>query len=356
MSNKIKISNKFVGEKYKTYFIADIAANHDGKLSRAKKLVRLCALAGANAAKFQHFKAETIVSKYDFDHQKKTAHQSKWKKSVFEVYKKASINFHWTKILKDECKKFKIDFMTSPYDLNYVDSVNKYVPAFKIGSGDITWLEMIKKIAKKNKPVFLATGASNLSEIKTAVKIIKKFNKNLVLMQCNTNYTGSEDNFKYINLNVLDQFRRIFKNKIILGLSDHTPGYATVIGAISKGARVIEKHFTDNNNREGPDHKFSMNPTSWKEMVKESRRLEASLGDGEKKIEKNEIESNKVQRRSIKANKNLKKNHILTKKDMIVLRPCLKNDILPKNLNKLIGKKIKTNIKESESITWKKIF
>jgi sialic acid synthase SpsE len=356
MSIKIKISKNYIGEKYKTYFIADIAANHDGNLKRAKKLIKLCALAGANAAKFQHFKAETIVSRYDFDNHKKKAHQKKWKKSVFDVYRNASINFSWTKVLKIECNKYNIDFLTSPYDLNYVDMVNQYISAFKIGSGDITWFEILKKIANKKKPVLLATGASTLMEVKKAVKEIKKYNKNLILMQCNTNYTANEDNFNYVNLNVLDQYKRIFGKNIILGLSDHTQGYSTVLGAIAKGARVIEKHFTDDNNREGPDHKFSMNPKNWKEMIKESRRLEAALGDGIKKIEKNETESCIVQRRSIKAKTYLKKNHILSKNDLIALRPCSENDISPGNLNELIGKKIKININKSESITWKKIY
>ena len=116
-------------------------------------------------------------------------------------------------------------------------------------------------------------------------------------MQCNTNYTNSYDNFKFINLNVLKTFKKIFKNKIILGLSDHTPGNSTVLGAIALGAKVIEKHFTDDNDRDGPDHKFSMNPLTWRQMIKSSRELELSLGDGEKKIEKNEKQSVIVQRR-----------------------------------------------------------
>ena len=146
---KFKIGNTHIGDNSKIYFIADIAANHDGNLLRAKKLIRMCAKAGANAAKFQHFKAETIVSEAGFTNIGKITHQSKWKKSVFQVYKDASINPEWTRELKKECNKNKIDFLTSPYDLNYVDEVNKFIPAYKIGSGDITWKEIIIKIAKK---------------------------------------------------------------------------------------------------------------------------------------------------------------------------------------------------------------
>ena len=258
----------------KTYFIADIAANHNGSLKKALKLIKLCAFAGADCAKFQHFKAETIVSNDAFNKMKRLSHQKQWKKSVFEVYKKASINPQWTKILQKECKKHKIDFMTAPYDLNYVDDVKKYISAYKIGSGDITWKELISKISKKNKPVFLATGASNISEVTDAVKLILRSQKKLVLMQCNTNYTGSLENFNFINLNVLKTYKKIFKDKIILGLSDHTPGHLTVLGAVALGAKVVEKHFTDNNNQAGPDHKFSMNPKTWKLMVDETRILE----------------------------------------------------------------------------------
>ena len=180
---KFKIGNSFVGKNSKVYFVADIAANHDGSLARAKNLIRLCAKAGANAAKFQHFKAETIVSDSGFKKIGKITHQSKWKKSVFEVYKNASINPKWTASLKKECKKNKIDFLTAPYDLDYVDSVNNFIPAYKIGSGDITWKEIIAKIAKKKKPVLLACGASTLKETVDAANLILKYNKKVILMQ-----------------------------------------------------------------------------------------------------------------------------------------------------------------------------
>ncbi len=343
--------NNFLNKKNKTYFIADIAANHDGSLARAKKLIRLCAQAGADAAKFQHFKAETIISPKGFEKIGKITHQKKWKKSVFQVYKDASIKFEWTKHLKIECKKNKIDFLTAPYDLSYVDRVNKFIPAYKIGSGDITWKEIITKIAKKNKPVLLATGASSMKDVKNAVHQILKFNKKLILMQCNTNYTNSSENFKFINLNVLNSYKKIFKDKIVLGLSDHTPGSSTVLGAIALGAKVIEKHFTDDNNREGPDHKFSMNPLTWKQMVKSSRELELSMGDGEKKIENNEKQSVVVQRRGAWLIKNKKKNEKLNIEDCVFLRPCPKNSISIFDINKYLGKKFKKNLKKNSLLT-----
>jgi len=353
--NSFKINKKKIGLSHPTYFIADIAANHDGSLRRAKKLIKLCALAGADAAKFQHFKAETIVSDYGFKKMKKLTHQKKWKKSIFQVYKEASINPNWNMELKKTCNKYKIDFLTSPYDLKYVNDVNKYISAYKIGSGDITWIKIIEKIAKQKKPVILATGASHMSDVERAVNAIKKINKNLVLMQCNTNYTGNKNNLNYLNLNVLNSFKSRFKNKVILGLSDHTFGHISVLAAIAMGARVIEKHFTDNNLRKGPDHYFSMNPKTWKEMVNESRKLENMLGDGKKKIEYNETKSIIVQRRSIRAKINISKNTLIKENMLINLRPITKNGIPPYKINKIINKRAKLNIKCQEEITWKKI-
>lgn len=346
---KIKINNKVISNTSATYFIADIAANHDGSLTRAKKLIKLCAKAGANAAKFQHFKAETIISQKGFEEIGKKSHQSKWKKSVFETYKEASIKFSWTQILKQECKKYKIDFMTAPYDLEYINQVNKYICAYKIGSGDITWFKSIKAIAKKKKPVILATGASNFNEVLNAVKLIKKYNKKIVLMQCNTNYSNKEENFANINLNVLKSYKKNIRN-IILGLSDHTPGHSTVLGAVALGARVIEKHFTDDNYREGPDHKFSMNPESWQLMVNETRRLEMALGDGKKKIEKNEYLTSYIQRRSYYAKEEIKKGEIINESKLIPLRPFLKNSISPDKDNLILGKKALRTIKKHHCV------
>ena len=173
-------------------------------------------------------------------------------------------------------------------------------------------------------------------------------------MQCNTNYTNSKENFKFINLNVLKSYKRIFGDKIILGLSDHTPGNTTVLGAVALGARVIEKHFTDDNNRNGPDHAFSMNFTTWKKMVDQTRILESSLGDGVKKIEKNELESSQVQKRGIYATRDIKKNDSFKGK-ITVLRPAIKNYLPANKFAWLSNKKAKKNIKKFECINLKKV-
>src|ERR1700676_3408108 len=274
----LKLGRKIVGLEHPTYFVADISANHDGDLERAKLLIRLCAESGADAAKFQNFRAPKIVSEKGFQALgEQLSHQSKWRKSVFEVYQDATLPWEWTPILKQECDACGIDYFSSPYDLEAVDMLDPHVELFKVGSGDITWPEMLRKVAAKQKPVLLATGASEIAEVQRAVQEILKINSNLVLMQCNTNYTGRVEAFRHIHLRVLETSRAMFPD-VILGLSDHTPGHATVLGAVTLGARVIEKHFTDDNRREGPDHPFSMTPQAWRDMVDRTRELECALG------------------------------------------------------------------------------
>ncbi len=201
---EIRIGSSILGHNHPTYFIADIAANHDGSLDRAKDLIHLAKKAGANAAKFQNFQAEKIVSDYGFRTMGgQQSHQSKWKKSVSEVYQSASLPFDWTETLKITCNEAGIDYFSSPYDFDAIDFLEDYMPAYKVGSGEIDWLEALERMALKGKPILLATGAADIGEVQRAVHTILKINRQLVLMQCNTNYTGSLENMKYVNLNVL---------------------------------------------------------------------------------------------------------------------------------------------------------
>ncbi len=348
---ELTIEAKRIGEGHPTYFIADIAANHDGDLVRAKELIYLAKEAGADAAKFQHFKAETIVSDHGFKSLGgQHSHQSKWKKSVFDVYKDASVSTDWTQTLKETCDKVGITFFTSPYDFDLVDHIDPYVPAYKIGSGDITWIDMVKHIASKGKPYILATGASTMDDVYRAVSAGLELNPQLALLQCNTNYTGSLENMRYVQLNVLKSYRVMFP-KMILGLSDHTPGHATVLGAVAIGARVIEKHFTDNTARVGPDHTFSMDPRSWEDMVDRTRELEAALGCGIKKVEGNELQTIVLQRRAVRAMGDLPQGHIINAQDLSVLRPCPPGAVLPYEAGNLIGKKLRHAKKAGEHFT-----
>lgn len=350
--NEIKIEGKRIGLNAPTYFVADIAANHDGDLERAKDLIYLCAEAGANAAKFQHFSAKTIVSDYGFKSLgKQKSHQAQWKKSVYDVYQEASLNFAWTPILKKTCIDAGITFFTSPYSFELVDAVDSYVSAYKIGSGDITWLEIIDYIASKKKPLLIATGASCFEEVCMAMNTALAHIKEIVLMQCNTNYTVSLENFKYIHLNVLKSYQEMYPD-VVLGLSDHTPGHATVLGAVALGARVIEKHFTDDTKRIGPDHAFSMDASTWREMVDRTRELEIAMGNSIKKVEENEMDTVILQRRSIRARCALKKGMAISRDLLEVLRPSPENALAPSQMNEIIGRTIIRDIEAGEHLCW----
>ena len=347
----IKINQNIISNNSKTYFIADIAANFDGDIARAKDLIYLAAEAGADAAKFQNFLAKTIVSDQAFKTiGKQLSHQADWKDSVYDVYDKASLPILWTETLRDTCVDAGIDYITTPYDLSLIPILSEYVSAWKVGSGDITWHELIRTLSLDDKPLLIATGASNMNEVELAMSVALENKKDVVLMQCNTNYTASLENFKYIELNVLKEYRKKYPD-IILGLSDHTPGHSTVLGSIALGAKVIEKHFTDDNDREGPDHKFSMNPRSWRDMVDRSRELEYALGTGIKKIMDNEKESVVVQRRGLCASHDLEVGRIITSDDLIALRPCINNGIEPYKKQQLIGKKTNCKVVSGENIT-----
>lgn len=348
----MKIGSHLIGDNHPTYFIADISANHDGDLERAKLLIRLAKEAGADAAKFQNFRAAQIVSDYGFTHMgDQLSHQAKWKKSVFEVYKDASIPFDWTPILKEECDRVGIDYFSSPYDFDAIDMLNPYVPAYKIGSGDITWDEALIRMAKLGKPVLLATGASNIGEVQRAVKIILEHNPQLVLMQCNTNYTASLENFNHIHLRVLLTYRTMFPD-LVLGLSDHTSGLATVLGAVAFGARVVEKHFTDDTSRVGPDHPFSMTTATWRDMVDRTRELERALGNPNKRINENEQQTVIVQRRCLRAARDIKAGESLTREMIDVLRPATPGAILPFEIPAVVGCRALDDIPSGRELYW----
>lgn len=346
----IQIQDKKVGPGYPVYFIADIAANHDGDLNRAKMLIDLAKEAGADAVKFQHFAAKEIVSDHGFEKLgSKLSHQSNWAKSVFTVYKEAEVPLDWTPILKEHADRVGIHFFSTPYGLERVDHLAPYVPAFKIGSGDINWHAMLEKVAKCGKPVILSTGACTLDEVCQAVNVVKKFNSQVLLMQCNTNYTADIENFKHIHLNVLKTYATLFPD-VVLGLSDHTLGLVTVLGAVSLSACAIEKHFTDDNTREGPDHVFAMNPKTWREMVDNTRLLELALGEPIKYVQANEADTVHLQRRSIRVNTSLPAGSVLDISHLEFQRPAPAGSFDPNRLLELVGCKLVKTIEEGDHV------
>ncbi len=349
---EIKIGERWIGPNHPTYFIADIAANHDGDLDRAKMLIRLAQQAGADAAKFQHFQAPKIVSDYGFTHMDaKVSHQAQWQKPVTQVYAEASVSWDWTPTLKEECDRIGIHFFTSPYDYASIEHVDPYVPAFKAGSGEIDWIEALEHMASKNKPMIVATGAADMADVQRAVHAILKINKQLCLLQCNTNYTASPENYDHIHLNVLKTYSTMVPD-LVLGLSDHTHGNATVLGAVTLGARVVERHFTDDNNRAGPDHKFALNPADWAHMVEETRLLERALGSPDKFITQNEKETSVVQRRCLRAARPIQAGEVFTREMIDVLRPATPGAIKPFEIPNVIGSRALHDFQLGQEIRW----
>ncbi len=349
---ELTIGSHILGQNQPTYFIADISANHDGSLERAKYLIRLAKQAGADAAKFQNFRAPEIVSDHGFRSLGgQLSHQAKWKKSVVDVYAGASIPFAWTQELKAACDEAGIDYFSAPYDFDAIDMLDAYVPVYKVGSGDITWLEALERMARKGKPVILSTGASTIGDVQRAVDCILSINQQLVLLQCNTNYTASLENFEHIHLRVLETYHQMWPD-LILGLSDHTPGHATVLGAVALGGRVIEKHFTDDTAREGPDHPFSMDPVTWADMVDNTRQLERALGSANKVVAGNELETVIVQRRCIRTARPVQAGEVITREMLKVLRPATPGAVEPYDIQRVIGTHALTDLVEGQEIRW----
>ena len=266
------------------------------------------------------------------------------------MYEQYHTKREWDETLYSTCQEAGIEFMTTPYDLEAINSLDGFLNGYKIGSGDITYKPLIEEIIKRGKNIILTS--LELGEVQKAMDLIAN---NVVpdkigLLQCNTNYTGSSDNFNYINLSVLKQYSQLYP-QVILGLSDHTPGHTTVLGAVTLGAKIIEKHFTDDNSREGPDHKFAMNPGTWREMVERTQELILAMGDGKKVVEPNEKESIIVQRRSIRAAKTLSSGKTLTIDDITFLRPCTSEGLTPWELQKLVGKSLRCDVSKGEEIT-----
>jgi sialic acid synthase SpsE len=348
---QIRIGEHLVGGDQPTYFVADLASNHDGDLSRAKELVWSAREAGADAAKFQHFRAGSIVSDRGFEALgSQVGHQAGWKQSVYEVYERYQVPRGWTEELAATARDAGIAFFSTPYDFEAVEQLAPLVPAFKVGSGDITWIQLLEVVAGAGRPVLLATGASTLRDVDRAVQTVLGQNRSLVLMQCNTNYTGDPRNFAYVNLNVLRTFASQWPG-MPLGLSDHTPGHAAVLGAVTLGARVVEKHFTDDRGREGPDHAFSLDPPTWREMVDRTRELELALGDGVKRIEENESQTVVVQRRCLRLVRDLPAGSKLAADDLEALRPAPEGALAPYALGEALGLRLRVDKLRGEALT-----
>lgn len=334
----------------RAYFIAEIGFNHDGSLERAKALIDLAAKAGADAAKFQHIKAAELGSRKGFDNfYALPDHQTQHRKHALVAYKDAEIPLAWTEVLRDECHAAGLDFITAPYYTSDIDFLAQYVDAFKVGSGDFAWIEKSQELLSTGKPVLFACGASDLANVVRVMTSMESHYDRICLMQCNSNYIGGETNLPYLNLNTIKRFRELWPD-VKVGLSDHTRALSVPVAARALGATIFERHFTDDNEREGADHLVALNVSEFAEMVRVVKAIEGALGDGVKKIEENERVGSMTQRRALRLSRNLKRGQRLTRKDISVLRPWMEGCLLASDLDSVIGRRLALDVDEGEEI------
>lgn len=344
----VRIDGRRVGIGEPVYIIAEIGSNFDGDIDRAKKLVDLAKECGADAVKFQCFLVDRIVSKERFAGIK-MGFQAKWAEPVYEAYRHAELPRDWIHELFEYSKKKGIAFLATPYDKSAVDLLDKIgVSALKVGSGDITWLEFLEYIAGKQKPILLPTGASTLSDVDKAVRSIRSAGNNeIVLLQCVTNYPSG---FESANIRAMKSMGEVFGT--LVGYSDHAPGHVVPLGAVALGACVIEKHFTDDKTRKGPDHPFAMDGRDFKEMVKNIRIMEKALGSPTKTLYDEERETVMLQRRCLCAAKDIPKGSAISENMIDVLRPFVAGALEPEYRSRIQGSIAKIDYKKGDPFTW----
>ena len=324
--------------------IAEAGVNHNGGIILAKELIAKAKYAGADIIKFQTFISENVVSKYA----PKAEYQNnntKTDESQLEMVKKLELSFDDFIELNNYCKEIGIEFLSTAFDFESIDFLNQLgMQVWKIPSGEITNLPYLIKIAKLNKKVILSTGMSTMREIEDAVNILKDHGASeLIILHCTTEYpTPYED----VNLNAMLAIKERFGYEV--GYSDHTMGIEVPIAAVALGAKVIEKHFTLDRTMDGPDHKASLEPSELKTMVDAIRNIELSMGTGIKEPADSEKKNIAIARKSIVANKSIKKGEILTEQNLTVKRPG--DGISPMKWFEIIGTKAIRDFEEDELI------
>lgn len=330
----------------RTFIIAEAGVNHNGSLEIARKLIDAAVEARADAVKFQTFKAERLVSRSALkaEYQKKTTDTDE---SQFDMIKRLELNEDAHKGLMGYCRDKGIIFLSSPFDLESIDLLNKLgIEIFKIPSGEITNLPYLRNIGRLEKKVILSTGMADLEEIGNAINVLTECGTrkdDITVLHCNTEYPTP---FEDVNLVAMLTIRDVFKVKV--GYSDHTPGIEAPVAAVALGAEVIEKHFTLDKRMKGPDHKASLEPDELKAMVHAIRNIEKALGDGVKKPSPSELKNKPVVRKSIIAARDIRKGETFTEGNITVKRPG--TGISPMEWDKVIGSKAVRDFQKDEII------
>ena len=315
----------------KTFVIAEAGVNHNGSMEIAKQLIDKASEAGADAVKFQTFKAEKLVCKTakKAEYQLETTDRLE---TQYEMLKKLELTEQTHEILMEYCDKKKIMFLSTPFERDSIKLLSKLgMQIFKVPSGEITNLPYLREIAKQKKQVILSTGMSSMEEVRAAVKVLKNNGAgDITVLHCNTQYpTPVQD----VNLLAMVKMRE--ETGLAVGYSDHTQGIEIPIAAVALGAEVIEKHFTLDKNMKGPDHKASLEPQELKCMVEAIRKIEIAMGNGIKQVSESEKPNVDIVRKSIVAAADIKKGEKYTEKNLTTKRPG--NGISPMRWDEMIG-------------------
>lgn len=327
----------------KVLIIAEAGVNHNGNFKLAKELIDKAKEAGADIVKFQTVKLSSLVSKYAqmAKYQKENIGQTKSQK---EMLKKLLLPFENFTELYKYCKEVKIQFLSTPFDIESIHFLNDMVPFWKIPSGEVTNYPYLVEIAKTGKPVVMSTGMCEIYEIDNALEVLKvNGTQEITLLHCNTQYPTP---YKDVNLRAMETLRKRYNVKV--GYSDHTQGIEVPIAAVALGADVIEKHFTLDRNLPGPDHKASLEPYELAAMVKAIRNIEAALGNADKTVSYSERENIAIARKSIVAAKAIKKGELLSENNITTKRPG--TGLSPMCWNSVIGTKAIRDFQEDEEI------
>ena len=330
----------------KVFVIAEAGVNHNGNIEIAKKLIDVAVGVGANAVKFQTFKAEKVISKFA----QKAEYQynaTEKNETQLEMVKRLELDIDAHNELIYYCKEKGIMFLSTPFDLESIELLNKLgAEIIKIPSGEITNLPYLRKVGSLKKDIIISAGMADLEEIGKALDILLESGTskdNITVLHCNSEYPTP---FEDVNLTAMLTIRDTFRVKI--GYSDHTPGIEVPIAAVALGATVIEKHFTLNKDMDGPDHKASLGPDELKSMVTAIRNIEKSLGDGIKRPSPSELKNRPLVRKSIIASMDIKEGDMLTENNITVKRPGI--GINPMEWDNVIGRKAIHDFKEDELI------
>ncbi|MBR1368140.1 hypothetical protein RJ53_00985 [Methanocalculus chunghsingensis] len=342
----IHIADKTISKEHPCFIIAEAGVNHNGDIKLAKQLIDAAVDAGADAVKFQTFRADAVVTSAaeKASYQKETTGSEE---SQYQMIKQLELTYQEFQELNDYAGSKGIIFLSTPFDEESVDFLDQLgVPAFKIPSGEITNVLLLKKIADKGKPIILSTGMATLGEVEEAVSYLRQHGaQEIVLLHCTTSYPAP---FHSVNLRAMETMSCAFK--VPVGYSDHTEGITIPIAAVTMGAQVIEKHFTLDRSLPGPDHRASLEPDELKAMVQAIRNSERAFGDGVKCPCEEEKAIKKVARRSIVAKIDIPGGALIQSEDLAIKRPG--TGIEPKYMDLLIGKKTRETIYKDQVISW----